>query len=128
MNIKVSNIYINDLNVKIRSLILLTTFTCNLLSLNISTTCLIVSNPTQPIMARTCNSIIHIILSIRIISCIILYRVISFENYTHTHCGFFGCSDSLNPVSDTKVVPYMCRGPKDKPHLPPPMLWKWMLL
>ena len=47
------------------------------------------SNPTQSIMAKTCNSIIKIILLIIIISCTILYKVISFENYTHTHCGLF---------------------------------------
>ena len=51
----------------------------------ISTACL----TTQPIMAKTCNSIIKIILLIIIISCTILCKVISFENYTHTHCGFF---------------------------------------
>jgi len=47
------------------------------------------SNPTQSIMAKTCNSIIKIILLIIIISCTILCKIISFENYTHTHCGLF---------------------------------------
>ena len=55
----------------------------------ISTAYLTMSNPTQPIIAKTCNSIIQTILLIVIISYRILCKVITFENYTHTHCGLF---------------------------------------
>ena len=47
------------------------------------------SNPTQPIMAKTCNSIIQTILLIIIILYTILCKVISFENYICTHCELF---------------------------------------
>ena len=65
INVKVSNVY---LNVKIRSLIHLTTHTYNSLSL------------------RNFNYIFE---HVKPHTYTILYKVISFEKYTRTHCGLF---------------------------------------
>ena len=80
-----SNVY---LNIKIRSLIHTTPFTTNY-PWEISIVYLTMSNPIQSIIAKTCNSIIQIILLIIIILYTILLKIISFENYTHTYCGLF---------------------------------------
>ena len=56
------------------------------------------SNPTQPIMAKLCNSIIQTILLIIIISYTILCKVISFKNCTHKHCELFTTQFNIHMV------------------------------